>query len=285
MLDLAPARRRVITIGAGIAAMVAMLGCPGDNEAMREHAEGAAVPAADSPASAAPQDPEPPTLAAPAPASGGEPAAVERGIGIVLFFEGDGISEAGSGEDTLMIRPDTMSSAVLARFIHRRSGRSWQYVVEAHDSVSGSSLEFGSEVDGLPVERATGDGRWVRVIHGQTNSGALQYGWVQVSPGRAQFQRWSNVLPDRPLFFAEGITPEFHGSARGKMVEFPLRERNGRHDYIMYPMQVQGEWMQVRVVTPADVCGVEEAVRQSLLWIRYLDEQDRPRVWFHTRGC
>lgn len=227
-------------------------------------------------------------------------ATVDRGIGIVYFDRQPGSdtragdsaapgSGAGVTADTLIVLRDTMRDAVAARYILRGDGgTSWSYTLEAPDVAEGNSVEFAYEVEGLPVDRSSADERWVRAIYGIGSDGSPRYGWVKVTPGMARFQRWSALLRERTLFFAEGVRPEFFGSPRGKPVAFELPPGGanlGDGGYIMHPIEVRGEWMQVRVTTPSDMCGSPASVRQALLWIRYLNEDGRPRVWYHTRGC
>jgi hypothetical protein len=39
-------------------------------------------------------------------------------------------------------------------------------------------------------------------------------------------------------------------------------------------------------VTPSDACGEEPgAVRDTVAWVRTVDDRGRPRVWYYTRGC
>jgi hypothetical protein len=50
----------------------------------------------------------------------------------------------------------------------------------------------------------------------------------------------------------------------------------------VHPFEVRGRWMRVSVRTPYDVCDDfnrrDAKGKQSLHWIRYLDERGRPLV-------
>jgi hypothetical protein len=214
----------------------------------------------------------------------------DRGIGL-LYFDRQAGSDTGGDADTLLVLRDTVSRRIVARYVLRRESASWSYTVESGATVESNSLELGPGIEGLPVDRATADERWVVAIYGRGADGASREGWVKVTPGKARFTPWSRFLRERALFFAEGVVPEFHGSARGTPVEFALAAGSGtpqRADYIMHPLEVAGDWMQVRVTSPSDRCASPPAaprVRQMVLWIRYLDARGRPRVWYHTRDC
>jgi hypothetical protein len=64
-------------------------------------------------------------------------------------------------------------------------------------------------------------------------------------------------------------------------------------DYILWPLELRGDWLRVRAATPSDYCAAPPppgvpaapASRQDTLWIRWRAETGRPRVWFYTRGC
>ena len=213
----------------------------------------------------------------------------DRGIGIIYFDRQAG-SDTGGDADTLLVLRDTVSRRIVARYVLRRESASSSYAVESVATVESNSLELGSGIEGLPVDRATADERWVVAIYGRGADGASREGWVKVTPGKARFTPWSRFLRERALFFAEGVVPEFRGSARGTPVEFALAAGSDtpqRADYIMHPLEVAGDWMQVRVTSPSDRCASPAAprVRQMVLWIRYLDARGRPRVWYHTRDC
>ena len=93
---------------------------------------------------------------------------------------------------------------------------------------------------------------------------------------------WEDVLPGLPLFFA--LPPDsfrFHAAPDGPEESFPVEY----DEYILWPLEVQGDWMRVRAVTPSDYCAEPTSPRQDTLWIRWRGEPNGPRVWFYTRGC
>ena len=59
------------------------------------------------------------------------------------------------------------------------------------------------------------------------------------------------------------------------------------HGYIMYVQEVKGDWMRVRLDVPSSYCASKKdpEPRSWEGWIRYLDDDGHPLVWFYARGC
>ena len=134
---------------------------------------------------------------------------------------------------------------------------------------------------GLPILEEAPAG-WHRVLLGADSTGAAVSGWSRVRPGIVGRTLWEELLPGQPLFFA--LPPDsfaFHASPGGPEERFPVEVER----YILWPLEVRGDWMRVRAVTPSDYCFEPRAPTQDTLWIRWRGEAGRPRVWFHTRGC
>ena len=92
---------------------------------------------------------------------------------------------------------------------------------------------------------------------------------------------WANELQKHPLFFwPRTDTAEFYSSPFGNLVSFPLQQT-----YIMYPIDRDSSWLQVRVVTPSDYCDDPQNPAIDTLWIRYIESDGRPLVFYYTRGC
>jgi hypothetical protein len=61
----------------------------------------------------------------------------------------------------------------------------------------------------------------------------------------------------------------------------------------MYRKRIEGRWMLVELETPSTYCTSEEEVmetfgvkpRRQLVWIRFLDDRERPMIFYNTRGC
>jgi hypothetical protein len=114
-------------------------------------------------------------------------------------------------------------------------------------------------------------------------------GWVTTVPGRTARTLWEELLPNLPLFFV--VPPDsvrFHSAPNGAAAAFPVPPPtpDGQiGDYILWPVEQQGDWMRVRAVTPSDYCADPPAPREDTLWIRWREPSGNPRVWFFTRGC
>ena len=217
----------------------------------------------------------------------------DYGVGIVAFAESPAPGEELSAADTLVIHRDASAGApVVGRFIFQLPEPFvWAYELEiAEDGVDGNALEFDYEILGLPVDSIGHDGEWVRVIYG-TAGPTYRRGWVRADQKRTRLLLWPEVLPERPLFFRDPATPgTFHERPGGERTGFELElspySGGPAFDYRMEPLEVDGRWMRVRIVTPDDACtGESMETRERIAWIEYLDEHHRPRVWYHTRGC
>ena len=57
--------------------------------------------------------------------------------------------------------------------------------------------------------------------------------------------------------------------------------------YHLEPLEVQGDWMRVRVVQPSDYCSGPGGplTRRFDGWVRWRDDNIGPWLWYYTRGC
>jgi hypothetical protein len=202
----------------------------------------------------------------------------ERGIGVIGFEPGPLL--AGRAVDTLDVRAEpTSGAAVIARLVLDTAGV-YRYEVRAGLLEEQGTLEFGYEVVGLVLLERGPDG-WVRVYLGQAPGGAVVSGWTRARPGALGLVLWDELLPRQALFFA--LPPDsisFHASPEGPDAPFPIED-----GYIMWPLEVRGDWMRVRAVAPSDYCSGPPSPRQDTLWILFRGQNGRPRVWFYTVGC
>ncbi len=196
--------------------------------------------------------------------------------------------------DTLAIHQSpSENSPVVAHFTYQvPEPYIWHYTLEVYEpGIESNALEFGYEVLGLPLAAAEAEGDWFRVIYGTTAEGALRYGWVQGVAGRTEVLFWADELLTRHLFFlGPDAEMAFYDEPGGALVDFGLAPRDGAgdaaSDYRLEPLEADGRWLKVRVVTPDDSCTADPLqTRERILWIEYLDQRGRPRVWYHTRGC
>jgi len=225
---------------------------------------------------------------------------MDFGHGVISFRLAEGTTT-----DTipLFVHPgDTESAGFVALVLDAMGGVTW--TVAWPERLTTNVIEFDYERAGLPFD-SVAPGEWIRVIPGFATAGSASAGggatgagdnaavdttevraWARLRPDRLDLVRWTDELPRHDLFFAPGIEPAFFGDADGRAV--PFRVPVEGDDYIMYPvrpLEMHGEWMRVRVVTPSDMCGDPVGPRSAVVWIRFLDGIGRPRTWYHTRGC
>jgi hypothetical protein len=209
----------------------------------------------------------------------------ERGVGVVFQRTDEGAPR----DDTLVVhtRPDGSAPAV-ARLIHSAMA---MYALEVRTPVSeGGALEYGYEDVGLPLleppSGAPASG-WLRVHYALAPDSAPLAGWVRSDATRLSHFLWSDRLPESPLFFLDADSIAFHASPGGPRVQVELVPEAGsqRFDYIMHALEAREGWMRAEVVSPSDYCFDPPSPRRDTVWIRYLNDRSRPRVWYYTRGC
>ena len=215
---------------------------------------------------------------------------VDRGTGIVHLARFPGIETGGHRADTIPVHAEPRGdSAVIARFILRTDSMTWGFDLESAPPVESNLLEYGYEELGLPADSAPRADGWVRVVHGFGADSTPRTGWVRLVADDVAYQAWSDILPENVLFFLSDADIRFRDAPDGRTVALPLHaEGSGadrRLDYILHPLEARGDWLRVRAVTPSDYCFDPPSPRDTTVWIRYLDERGRPRVWYHTRGC
>lgn len=225
-------------------------------------------------------------------AASADPAGIEEprdfGTGVLhLGVRPDSVSALR--EDTVIIRnAPTDEAAVIARWIHRYGGDgTWEYRLETNEEqMMRNDIEWSYEENGLPVDTLAGEGNWARVIHATDRTGAPRFGWVRMSE-RARIETWPQVLLQQSLFFRRPDSLAFHAAPDGDTVSLEIRTGDTADglDYSMMPLRTIDDWMQVVVTSPSDYCAEIPAARADTVWIRYLDERGRPRVWYFPRGC
>jgi hypothetical protein len=190
-------------------------------------------------------------------------------------------------------RPEADAPAA-ARLIREPTG---VYALEVRGQVEeGGALEHGYEDMGLPLLEtpplpaqapASPPPGWLRVHYGLASDGRPLEGWVRDDPARVSRFLWSERLPESPLFFLHSDSIRFFAAPAGESVAVALELGPGdpRFDYILYPLVTRGPWMQVVVATPSTYCFDPPTPQHDTVWIRYLNDAGRPRVWYYTRGC
>lgn len=199
--------------------------------------------------------------------------------------------------DTIEIRSAPRRGAPL---VARAFQREYRLVVEALESgLRDGALEVGYEERALPVleerDRSDGDGRWVRVSFASGEGEEPHTGWANSRGPGVEYIRRGDWLADAeargPLHFLDPDSIAFFDEPGGARVYLPLVPRAGSpgYDYALHPLRTDGSWMEVRVVSPSDFCHPSRDPAASEVnerrWIRFLDSEGRPPVWYYTRGC
>lgn len=217
------------------------------------------------------------------------------GVGIISFASSPGAGLELPAADTMVVyQSASVLSPVVARFLFRvPEAFVWDYHLETgEDGIKSNALEFGYEELGLPIDSLRPGGEWVRVIYGFAGVEPKR-GWVRRTEGQTQVMIWAEALLSngQPLFFAgpdKGVV--FYDRPAGDRVALELvrgeKPSHSTFDYRLEPLEVEGRWMKVRVVTPDATCESDSGeTKESIVWIEYLDERGRPRVWYYARGC
>jgi len=151
------------------------------------------------------------------------------------------------------------------------------------------TVEYDYEIAGWAILDFNADSSWAFVSMDPFEQDSIATGWVPLGDeGRAIL--WSDLLPDNWLFFIWPDSIEFFAGAGGEQavpVNLSPVANERQFDYSMRPLSVDGQWLQVEVLTPSPMCRLpdEVAVETDTAWIRYLTPQLRPRAFFYTRGC
>lgn len=186
-------------------------------------------------------------------------------------------------EDTVLIHeaPDS-ASPVRAEFVLSKPvAHRYAYSVRTdRPDLIGNVLEFKYEESGLPLDSVTSAG-WTRVVYARSHAGEFQVGWVAPEPERLAHVLWRDHLPQRSLYPLFPDQQPLRSAPGGEPISTPEAEAG----YELVPMRVEGEWMQVRLRRSACHSGGGERHPERIAWIRYLDSDGRPRVWYYARGC
>lgn len=152
-------------------------------------------------------------------------------------------------------------------------------------------VETGYEEASFVVHEAHPDG-WLRIRY-DVGTAAEGTGWtptcaLSAGPAGLELSRWSDWLVDEhlsgsisPLFFRSGVPGPLYGGPS------TASDRLGDigPDYILYPIEVRGDWMRVRVEEPSDYCEVDFDSVSREGWVRWYAAEVGPMVWYFTRGC
>jgi hypothetical protein len=211
------------------------------------------------------------------------------GVGFVRIPPAPDGPPGAAAADTIPILAEPHAAAPLvARAFHRE----WQLEIEAaRPGLVSGALETGYEETALPVLETGAGGQWLQVSYAFDSAGTAVTGWVDGTHSAVETVTWTSWLANGAFFFLEADSIAFYEEPEGPVLTLALVPGLGtqRFDYTLYDIRTRGAWMQVRVASPSDYC-VDDATSggsgvATNAWIRFLDEEGRPRIWYHTRGC
>ena len=210
------------------------------------------------------------------------------GVGFVRIPPAPDGPPGTAAADTFPILAEPQTGAPLvARAFHRE----WQLEIEAaRPGLVSGALEVGYEETALPVLETGVGGPWLRVSYAFDSAGTAVTGWVDGTDSAVETVTWTSWLANGAFFFLEADSIAFYEESEGPVLTLALEPGQGtqRFDYTLYDIRTQGAWMEVRVASPSDYCVDDATSAESdstNAWIRFLDGEGRPRIWYHTRGC
>ena len=190
--------------------------------------------------------------------------------------------------DTIFFRarPDTSANVVGAlAFVLETSGSGLQQAVWAPVALTDNSVGISADDTGIPFDSVDPSGRWHRAILGFTEEQQPWMGWVQLGDSALSRMVWKEKFTETMIYFLHIDDTPFHSTPGGPIVTTPRALAADGFD--VTGLEVRGEWLRVKVEHPGENCtgDVFANRRADEYWIRAFEEDGRPRVFFHTRGC
>jgi len=147
------------------------------------------------------------------------------------------------------------------------------------DIIKYSNFEYGYEKFGLPIIDFS-DER-IKVLL-PSKGEQYEYGFIKNDTTHINMTLWKDILPTVPLYFNEASDRKIFDWIDGNKIDYNLDDPK---NYVLWPQEVNGDWMYVKFITPSDQC--EQRVKGEVIngWIKYLTTDGRPYVWYFPRGC
>lgn len=161
-----------------------------------------------------------------------------------------------------------------------------------------SLIEFADETFGFCITSIQGNA--IKIIISEENE-VIQYGWIKKNDNIIGCCLWSDLIPQSknvfPLNNHNGISEiQFFKSPKGEVLDMSIpimkelwydyrNEVIKKYDCDIIPTGKSNNdgWMQVDVSIPHDEGEDVFECHRIRCWIRYIDENGCPLVWFHTR--
>lgn len=164
----------------------------------------------------------------------------------------------------------------------------------SNEIIENTLFEFAYETLGLPILEKCKDK--LKILIGTDKLGVSITAWIRLNEKSLGYYFWENYLVKQELFFLNTNSMYFfYDLPQGKRIDFKLIKDNSEfseylekefeYNYIMHPIEKRERWLKVEVVTPSDFCEDVLNPKKKTFWIKYLDENGYPLVWYYTRGC
>ena len=140
-------------------------------------------------------------------------------------------------------------------------------------------FEYEYESYGLPIIESGIN--YIKVLY-PSGSDKYRHGYINIDQEKLEIQYWENHLIKRPLFFLDKESIKLYNYINGDTISF---DKATFENHVLWPQAIKGNWMNVKYVSPSDSCVEKVNAEIINCWIRYLDDNGRPMVWYHPRGC
>jgi hypothetical protein len=156
-------------------------------------------------------------------------------------------------------------------------------------------VETSEEEIGFPVLKYSADSQWVKVTLNANLKKNPPTAWIARNTEGLQVRSWTETFwRTGTFFFIRGEWRAFYSNpSMDSRIHPKLYERHSIANYCMRRKTIKGRWMQVELETPSSFCSSNEEVfkefgvipQKRLVWIQFLDQDYRPRIFYYTRGC
>lgn len=167
---------------------------------------------------------------------------------------------------------------------------------ELHSKQLPYRIEYRDEMYGIGISEMHGD--TIKLIV-SNKMGNPQYMWVLLDTAIMDYILWADYIPQQKyVFFTDSkeTALKFYSTPNGKPKQIVLPEVGEKiymyentvwlvKDFDMAPTGYTsaGGWLQVDVSFPHDEGEDDFECTRVRTWIKYIDKDGRPLVWFNTR--
>ncbi len=213
----------------------------------------------------------------------GESWAREYGVGIVSYEDMPNYSTV----DTIYAKPNLNSEIVAV--LNKRE-LCFNTPKDTCVFSFGQMIEFDYEIPGFAILSFNIDSSWAEVTLDPWDKLTSKTGWIHLNEPKTTSILWSDIIPGKdPLFFINPDSirvfakPDYNYEIN---IILKVYEHSNRLDYEMHPLVVKERWMKVEVLSPSQYCKSNpQESKVDTVWIEYLSNSLRPKVFYYTRGC